>query len=67
MGINKPDTDRFQDCCKNWTLNPGFYYYGYKKLYILKVLKISNLCKRKMKEKRKKLEKVVWQLQAREF
>ena len=30
--INKTGKDRFQDWCKNWTLKPGFCYYGRKKV-----------------------------------
>ena len=29
---NKAGTDQFQDCCKNQTFNPGFCYYGCKKV-----------------------------------
>ena len=28
---NNTGIDRFQDCCKNWTLNPGFCYDGHLK------------------------------------
>ena len=63
---NKTGTGQFQDRCKNWTLNPGFCYYGRKKEYIQKILKFKS-CVEKTKEKRKKVKKVVGQLQARPF
>ena len=27
----RPVLGWFQDCCKDWSLNPGFCFYGYKK------------------------------------
>ena len=35
---NKTCTDRFQDCCKNWTLNQGFCYNVRKKVNNFKVM-----------------------------
>ena len=26
----RPDLDRFQDCCKNWSLHPVFVFFGSK-------------------------------------
>ena len=30
--LNKTGTTWFQDCCKIQTINPGFCYYGHRKV-----------------------------------